>query len=214
LKGQIEVALNKPRRRPEYEEVLQGLASQVDRLIRLSNALLFLSHSDQDQLSQDCAILNLGNFLWPIIEEIQPLASEKGLALTANIPADLTLYGNADHLIRLFLNLLDNAVKYTPLGGQILVQAAAVDDDTQVIIHNSGPGISRKHLPHLFDRFYRVDADRSSMTGGSGLGLAIAREIVRLHGGTIGVESESGDGITFTVRLPRTKTLNHSLPFS
>jgi signal transduction histidine kinase len=122
--------------------------------------------------------------------------------LHADFPAELPVYGDIDHLIRLFLNLCDNAVKYTPAGGLITVAAEQALDGARVTVQNSGPPIPPEHLPHLFDRFYRVDADRSSATGGSGLGLAIADEIVRLHGGRISVQSEPARGTTFTVYLP------------
>ncbi|MEO6457227.1 MAG: ATP-binding protein [Chloroflexia bacterium] len=202
LKGQIEVALNRPRSLPEYENTLRGLSLQVDRLIRLSNALLFLSRSDQNRLSWEPALLNLGDLLAAIIEQIQPLAQEKGLTLSADIPPELPFYGDTDHLVRLFLNLLDNAVKYTPEGGEIHVLAEQDADGVEVKIHNSAPDISTEHLPYVFDRFYRVESDRSSETGGTGLGLAIAREVARLHHGDISVQSEPGQGTTFIVSLP------------
>src|SRR6185503_1514571 len=104
--------------------------------------------------------------------------------------------------IRLFINLIENAIKYAPVGGQISLTAAKKPDEIQISIHNTGPGIPPEHLQRLFDRFYRVDADRSSQTGGAGLGLAIAHEIVRLHGGEIDVQSEPGQGVTVTVHLP------------
>jgi heavy metal sensor kinase len=203
LKGQMEVALNQPRRQAEYEKILRDLTVQVDRLIRLSNALLFLSHSDRNRLSGEVVILNLGDLLESIVDEIQPLANAKDLKLNARIPAELTVYGDPEYLIRLFLNLFDNAVKYTPIGGQILIQASSDGNTAEITIFNSGPGIPPEHLPHVFDRFYRVDTDRSSETGGSGLGLAITREIVRMHGGDIQVKSEVGQGTTFTIHLPR-----------
>ncbi|MFH1634241.1 MAG: ATP-binding protein, partial [Chloroflexota bacterium] len=121
------------------------------------------------------------------------------------IPIALPVYGDIDHLIRLFLNLLDNAVKYTSPGGEITLRASQEPAGVRIVIHNSGEGIPSEYLPHLFERFYRVEEHRSSETGGSGLGLAIAREIVRLHGGKISVQSEPGQGTTFTVILPNPK---------
>jgi heavy metal sensor kinase len=205
LKGQIEVTLSRNRSKAEYQKTLHGLAAQVERLIRLSNALLFLSRSDQKRLSWEPTPLNLSELLAVILEQIQPLAEEKSLVLASEIPNELPLFGDTDHLIRLFLNLLDNAVKYTPSEGQINLRASCLPSGVQVVIHNSGPGIPPEHLPHLFERFYRVEADRSSQTGGSGLGLAISREIVRLHGGTIQVQSEPGQGTIFTVHLPHAR---------
>jgi heavy metal sensor kinase len=205
LKGQIEVALSRPRQRAEYVTKLHELAAQVERLIRLSNALLFLSSSDQNELSWSPKLLKLVDVLEVILEQIQPLAEENGLALQADISGEILLYGDPDHLTRLFLNLLDNAVKYTPAGGQITLQAVQEPAETLIAIHNSGPGIPPEHLPQLFDRFYRVDGHRSSQSGGSGLGLAIAQEIARQHGGEISAQSTAGEGATFTLRLPKQK---------
>jgi len=202
LKGQIEVTLNRSRSKTEYQDTLHHLASQVERLIRLSNALLFLSRSDQKQLSWEPTPLNLEELLGMILEQIQPLADEKQLALNTELCNELRVYGDTDHLIRLFLNLFDNAVKYTPSGGQINIQASHDPTGIRVVLHNSGPSIPTEDLPYLFDRFYRVDPDRSSKTGGSGLGLAIAHEIVRLHGGDISVQSAPDQGVSFIVQLP------------
>ena len=202
LKGQIEVTLNRRRSSAAYEKILQELSAQVERLIRLSNGLLFLSRSDQQQLSFEPADFYLREWLEILVEQLEPLADEKGLTIITKIPGDLTVYGDSDHLIRLFLNILENALKYTLVGGEITITALKASGEIQVIIHNTGPGISPDHLPHLFERFYRVDADRSSQTGGSGLGLAIAREIVRLHRGDIDVQSKPGQGVTVTAHLP------------
>ena len=202
LKGQIEVALNRRRTPAVYEKTLQELSAQVERLIRLSNGLLFLSRSDQQRLSFEPVDLDLREWLEVLVEQIQPLASEKELKISTKILPDLSVYGDSDHLISLFLNILENAMKYTPVGGGITISALKTSDKVQVMIHNTGPGISQEHLSHLFERFYRVEEDRSSQTGGTGLGLAIAREIVRLHGGEIDVQSEPGQGVKVTVYLP------------
>src|SRR5688572_14227416 len=202
LKGQIEVALNRRRSSAAYEKTLQELSAQVERLIRLSNGLLFLSRSDQQELSFEPVYFDLREWLEILVEQLEPLAHEKGLKISLNVPADLSVYGDSDHLIRLFLNIFENALKYTPVDGQIAITALKAPDEIQVLIHNTGPGISQEHLPHLFERFYRVEADRSSQTGGSGLGLAIAHEIVLLHRGEIDVQSEPSQGVTVTVHLP------------
>lgn len=203
LKGQIEVALSQNRQAEAYRNVLRGLADQVERLIRLSNALLFLSRSDQRRLSWDPTHLNLIDLLKAISEQIEPLAQEKELEFLLDAPATMAVFGDTDHLIRLFLNLLDNAVKYTPVEGQITLRAYQEQAGLQVEIHNSGPGIPKEHLSHLFERFYRIEADRSSQSGGAGLGLAIAQEIVSLHGWEISIGSELGQGVFITVHIPQ-----------
>ncbi|MCA9956225.1 MAG: ATP-binding protein, partial [Anaerolineales bacterium] len=116
--------------------------------------------------------------------------------------------GQMDLLIRLFLNLLDNAIKYTPTGGSITLKAAKEGQNIHTTLHNSGQPIPPEHLPHLFDRFYRAETDRSRRDvgnqSGTGLGLAIAQEIAKIHHGSISVASEPELGTTFTVTLPET----------
>jgi signal transduction histidine kinase len=135
-----------------------------------------------------------------VADSLRPLAEEKGLRLIETVPADgLTLLGDSDGLIRLFVNLLNNAVKYTEQG-YITISAQAPDDKIVVVtITDTGIGIAPEHVLHIFDRFYRVDESRS--TDGMGLGLAIALDIARAHGGNIAVESRVGEGTTFNVRL-------------
>jgi signal transduction histidine kinase len=107
-----------------------------------------------------------------------------------------------DLLLQLMLNLLDNAVKYTPSGGTVDVSLSAANGQAEVAVSDSGPGIAAEHLPHIFDRFYRVDRARSRAEGGVGLGLSICRWIAEAHGGSIRAYSAPGEGSTFIVRLP------------
>jgi heavy metal sensor kinase len=202
LKGHIGVILGRPRSPATYEHALRDLEREVDRLIRLTTDLLFLSRLDQGRLSWQPEVIGLGELLTAVVEQVQPLADEKSLALTTTIAPNLDVEGNADHLIRLFLNLLDNAIKYTPAGGKIHVAAERDGTGIEIVVQDTGPGIPADELPHLFERFYRVDADRSRKTGGAGLGLAIAHEIARSHNGDLSVQSGQNRGTTFTVHLP------------
>jgi heavy metal sensor kinase len=202
LKGQIGVTLNRHHSPSEYESTLKNLEQQVDRLIRLSNDLLLLSRIDQGYILRELTILNISDLLAATIEQIQPLAKSNGLVINASIPSGITVSGDMDQLIRLFLNLLDNAVKYTPSGGRILVTAKREDENVMIEVQDTGMGIKAEHITHLFDRFYRVVTDRSRETGGAGLGLSIAYEIARNHDGDLKIRSEHGNGTTFIVRLP------------
>jgi heavy metal sensor kinase len=202
LKGRIGVTLRRRRTNAEYESALQDLEHEVDRLIRLSTDLLFLVRLDQRRLPWEPGRVELSHLLQAIVEQVEPLAESKGLILTAEIPADISIRGDADHLIRLFLNLLANSVRYTPRGGRVSVLAQEEVGRVRVSISDSGPGIAPEHLPHLFERFYRTESARSRHDGGAGLGLAIAYEIARWHGGTLEVESARGQGTTFIVQLP------------
>jgi heavy metal sensor kinase len=202
LKGQIGVTLSRVRPSTEYERTLHGLEEQVDRLIRLTTDLLFLSRLEQGRLPWRPEAIEFSDLLTGIVEQVQPLAESKGLKLKKEIPPGLFLHGDPDHIIRLFLNLLDNAIRYTQRGGQIEVRAGGADTGLSVSVSDTGPGIPPEQLPHLFERFHRVETARSRATGGAGLGLAIAHEIAQWHGGRLEVESTLGRGTTFTVHLP------------
>lgn len=209
LKGRIGVTLSRPRQPAIYQETLKEMEQQVDRLIRLSSDLLFMARLDQAQFRPQTEKIELTDLIAAVSDQVSPLAEAKAITLAENIPAGLTLYGDLDPLIRLYLNLLDNAVKYTPNGGRVTIQAEKLETKVIVSVSDSGPGIAAEHLPHLFERFYRVEGDRSrgwreNGQGGAGLGLAIAYEIARAHDGNLTIQSEIGRGTTFTVQLPHT----------
>jgi signal transduction histidine kinase len=126
-----------------------------------------------------------------------------GQYLEVFAPTPVTVLGDADRLRQLLLALLDNALRHTPSGGQIVVEVAVDPTGIAIIeVADTGEGIAESDLPHVFERFYRADGARDRQTGGTGLGLAIARAIAEAHGGSIGVVSRPGDGANFTVRLP------------
>ncbi|MCX6049006.1 MAG: ATP-binding protein [Chloroflexi bacterium] len=187
------------RRTPEdYEQALSDLSEETDRLRTLVENLLQVARG-----YQPVALLrepiDLAALLCDVADSLSPLAEAKNLTLKCEVPTVLTFSGDSDGLIRLFVNLLDNAVQYTEQGS-IVITAQATATRLEVKISDTGIGISREHLPHLFDRFYRVDKARASR--GAGLGLAIALDIARAHGGTIEVSSTLQVGTIFTVCLP------------
>ena len=188
------------RRNPEdYEQALTDLSEEADRLRSLVEDLLRLARGDTQQLAARETV-DLAALLCDVTDSLRPLAKAKGLALTCTVPEGLTLAGDSDGLIRLFVNLLDNAVKYTE-SGAIAVTAHANANKIRVTISDTGSGIPAEHLPLVFNRFYRMDPSRTSR--GAGLGLAIALDIARAHGGTIEVSSTVGAGSAFTVQLPK-----------
>ncbi|MEM7773879.1 MAG: ATP-binding protein [Cyanobacteria bacterium P01_A01_bin.37] len=203
LKGRLHVTLSKPRTVEVYEETLQAIEQEVDRLIRLSSDLLLLSRLEQRHQDVHLEPIDVSDLLAAIAEQVQPLADLQHLQFSTAIAPDLQIQGSPDHLIRLFLNLLDNAMKYTPAQCQVSLTAAVQGPCIQVRVSDTGIGISREHLPHLFERFYRVEKSRSRTMGGMGLGLAIAQEIVHRHQGAIEVQSQPGQGTTFTVTFPQ-----------
>jgi heavy metal sensor kinase len=191
--------IRQERRSPgDYEQALDDLAEEAGRLQALTEDLLLLARGDLREPSLR-EVVDLSALLRDVNDSLQPLAEAKGLALSCTIPDGLTLTGDSDGLVRLFVNLLDNAIQYTDHGEITTTARREEDGKFQVSIVDTGCGIPAEYLPHIFDRFYRVDKSRS--TNGSGLGLAIALEIARAHGGSIKVSSEVGSGSTFRVVL-------------
>jgi heavy metal sensor kinase len=200
--GQIDVALGWPDSVEYYRATLVGVREQAQRLARLASDLLFLARADAQPAPSAIEPINLGNLLPAMVTQLEPLAAERRQTIAVTPPAAGVVYGNEDQLIRMFLNLLDNAIRYTPPGGRITLGCTRANGTIRISISDTGTGIAPEHLPRVFDRFYRVDRGRSRAQGGSGLGLAIAQSIAQMHGGQIIVESQIGKGSTFTVALP------------
>ncbi|PKO21213.1 MAG: hypothetical protein CVU38_16005 [Chloroflexi bacterium HGW-Chloroflexi-1] len=204
IKSNIGVTLNRPRTVEELQATLTEVEGQIDRMTGLVEATLFLARSDAEQLAQNFAALDLSELLADMYETTAPYASEElGQTLRNEIAPGLWVEGERDQLTRLFLNLLDNAMRYTPTGGTIRLAARLQGNQTIVDMEDNGPGIAPADLPRVFDRFYRADKAR---TGGDrnhhGLGLSIAQAIAQAHGGEITVKSAPGRGSCFTVTLP------------
>jgi heavy metal sensor kinase len=193
------VVREKPRTSRDYVQALSDISEEVDRLRALAENLLRLARGDTRQIAISEAV-NLSEMLRDVTESLRPLAEAKGLALSCSVADGVVLQGDSDALIRLFVNLLDNAVKFTERGS-IDVAVRADAKGFLATVSDTGIGIPAEHLPHVFDRFYRVDRSRSGQ--GAGLGLAIAQEIARAHGSTIEVKSVLGAGSTFSVLLRR-----------
>jgi heavy metal sensor kinase len=182
----------------EYRQALDDLAEETNRLRALVEDLLQLARGE-NRTTLCREHVNLSNLLTDVVDSLHTLADARSLALHSQIPEGLAMNGDMDALIRLFVNLIDNAIKYTERG-EISVNARKEGNEVIVDVIDTGIGIPPRHLPRIFDRFYRVNPARSS--GGAGLGLAIAKQVAHLHGGRLEVLSTQGAGSTFTVYLP------------
>jgi heavy metal sensor kinase len=206
MRSAAEVALRVPREAQEYHRVLEELLEEIERLTRLAEQLLFLSRGDAGLVPLVRQPVRLDELIPEVADHMRVVAAQKGQTVTVDLPPPCPVAGDADQLRRLLFNLLDNAVKYTPAGGAITVKSQCLGEHVRVVVADTGKGIAAEHLPHLFDRFYRVDPARDrETTDGIGLGLAICRSIVEAHGGTIGVESTFGRGTEVSFTLPATK---------
>jgi heavy metal sensor kinase len=203
LKSGLEIALSRERSAGEYRETLQDMSNQVERLINLSNSLLMLARLEQRRLEGEQSIVNMTDMLDSIVEQYQLLASKRRIEIRSDLPIVLMVKGYPDALMRLFINLMDNAVNYTPEGGRIELKAVEQGEWVRVEIFNNTPDLKDDQLDHLFERFYRSDPSRSRHSGGAGLGLSIAKEVVEAHGGKISVVRQPGEGITFLVEIPK-----------
>lgn len=202
IKGQIDVSLQMEREPETYREVLQGVNEEVDRLIRLAGSLLTLTRADSGQISLALETVDVGDIVTGVLGQIRPAAEAKRITLHLRDGPATSIQADEDLLLQLLLNLLDNAIRYTPSGGWLSVGWTAADGQVTLRVEDNGVGIHEEHQQYIFDRFYRVDKARSRADGGVGLGLAISRWIVEAHDGLIRVDSAPGEGSTFTVVLP------------
>ena len=180
-------------------DCLRETEAEAGRMSRLVSDLLLLGQAEAADFLQR-APFPLDQLVAEVGDQASALADGRTLTVSAGEP--LLLSGDRDRIKQLLWNLVDNALRYTPRGGAIALSARREDDWAELIVADEGPGIGAEHLPHIFDRFYRVDRARSRATGGAGLGLAIVKHIAQAHGGTVSVESAVGRGTTFRVRLP------------
>jgi len=200
LKGEFEVILKRARSNDEYQGALKSALEETNRVIRLAENLLILAKFDSREISPKKEKVDLTGLLNTVINNAKGLAELKEIKLSLDIKDELSVSGDRDELKTLFLNIVDNAFKYTPVGGNIQILAGKAGTNIEIVISDSGPGIPEPELEHIFDRFYRVEKARSSP--GFGLGLSIAKSIAEAHGGGISAASQSGKGAAFTISLP------------
>ena len=183
-------------------EFMSDINSEIDRLSNVVSDLLTLVQMDSQNVKLTRENLSIAALIKDNAHRLQPIADQKQqqIALTLSDPCDI--YADKSKLNQVIYNLMENAVKYTQAGGMIKVSLVRQGRDAIFTVSDNGPGIPKENLPHVFDRFYRVDKARSREKGGTGLGLSIVHQLVLLHGGAIRVESEEGKGASFIVELP------------
>ena len=204
ISGEAELALSRDERSPaELRAALERVRDESARLKHIVDDLFLLARAEAGDPIMVPREVYLGEVAADSVRAVRSLAEQKHVALSFTGSEDLPFQGDEALLRRLFVNLLDNAIKYTPTGGNVTLSAERRNGDYLVSVQDTGPGIPPDAQPHIFDRFYRSERDRRvSATSGAGLGLAIAAWVAQTHGGSVALASSSAAGSRFTVRLP------------
>lgn len=202
LRGEAEVALLRARSSEDYRQVLTSQLEEFDKLTHMINGLLTLARAEAGDIALAFQPVNLAALARLLAEQMEPVAGAKEVALRVEAEEPVEVAGDAQWLERVILNLLDNAIKFTPAGGRVEVSVRTEDGRARLEVRDTGIGISPEALPHVFERFYRADPSRSKEVDGAGLGLSLVRWIVEEHHGSLQVESQPGRGSCFTVQLP------------
>lgn len=183
------------------DDILNGMDDEVGRLNRLVGGLLMLAQAESGKLALSFGQVELDLLLTEVFTEVRILASNK-VKVHLNDIDQVIVRGDRDRLKQVLLNLVANAIQYTPAGGEVFLSLSKIADQGRLIVRDTGPGIPAQDLPHIFDRFYRAEKSRTrSKSSGFGLGLSIAKWIIEQHGGQIKVESKEGQGTTFVIWL-------------
>jgi two-component system OmpR family sensor kinase len=204
LKGEIEVTLKKLRSAQDYEAILHSSLDEVNHIIKISENLLLLARFDSDTMFIERSPLDLAEFVPELVDEMKILAQQKEIRVQLTGGEAAIVQGDSAKIRQLFMNLLDNAIKYTPPKGTVTVAISRTPAWAKVVVADTGKGISENVLPRIFDRFFR--GERDSRQTGFGLGLPIAMAIAKAHLGRIEVQSVPDKGSTFTVWLPLSGT--------
>jgi heavy metal sensor kinase len=191
--------LLRPRDPDDYERALTQIDEAAAYMTRLAQQLLVLARADAGQVVLERERLDLTELLEHVVAQVAEASAHQ---ITIRAVGAVSVLGDPLRLTELFLNLVENATKHTPLDGAIEVRVERDATSALVVVRDTGAGIPPQHLPHIFERFYRADKARAREEGGTGLGLAIGRWIAEAHGGSIRAESQPGHGTTMTVRLP------------
>ncbi|HQP09769.1 MAG TPA: ATP-binding protein [Candidatus Omnitrophota bacterium] len=204
IRGEAEIALKKDRGTEEYKKVIVGSLEETRRMLKIIEDLLLLTRINYRSGDLQLVPLDLNQFIMVLYEKARILAAQKNITVRMKVPeANALIRADEPMLRRLFLNLIDNAIKYTPHDGKMDLSAHFEEERVEISIADTGVGIDQENLPRLFDKFFRIESKTKDATPSSGLGLSIAQSIAKFHQGEITVSSQVGKGAVFTVTLPR-----------
>jgi heavy metal sensor kinase len=204
LRGEAEVALARARSEADYRRVLESQLEEFGKLSGMIDRMLTLARAEAGQIQLARDAVNLSDLARSLVEQMEVVADNKSVSVTAELAGEVFVNGDQGWLERAILNLLDNAIKFTPPGGRVVVAVSVRDGEAMLEVRDNGIGIEREALPRIFERFFRADPARSKETEGAGLGLSLVEWIVREHQGNIRVRSRPGEGSSFEIALPLT----------
>ncbi|MBL7999432.1 MAG: HAMP domain-containing protein, partial [Candidatus Kapabacteria bacterium] len=203
LMGELELILRRPRTPDDYQQAISSALEEVVRLSKVVESLLDISRAETGQVHLQLDLMNISKLTEDVCEDLEIIAAEKQIAMKYEIQPFATIVGDQARLHQVLLNVIDNAIKYTREGGSVGVKLWVENTQTLISVSDTGIGIPADDIPHIFDRFYRVDKSRTRYdVPGTGLGLSIVKWIVEAHKGTITAASTENKGTVITITLP------------
>ena len=202
IRGELEISLHEERSTEEYEAIIASALEEITRLSNVVETLLELSRADMGKVKMKKGKADLSRHIMDVCDDVVILSESKNVHVEYNIEPNIEIEYDSGRVHQAFLNVIDNAIKYTPEGGKIFINLKKNDSNAVIEVTDTGEGIPDSELPHIFDRFYRVKKKRSDEIQGTGLGLSIVKWIIEAHNGSIDVTSKRNQGTTFTMKLP------------
>ncbi|HXD00050.1 MAG TPA: ATP-binding protein [Verrucomicrobiae bacterium] len=204
LRGELESIVDQTGPAPEVQRTAASVLEEVERLARIVEGLFAVSRLDAGEAQKECVAFDLADLATTTADQMCLLAEDKGISISNNASQEVVVEGDRARMKQVVVNLLDNAIKYTPAGGKIGISVKTSGDKAVLEVEDNGLGIPAEARPHIFERFFRVDKARSREMGGAGLGLSIVKSICTAHGGRVDFTSVEGKGSRFRVELPLT----------
>ena len=208
MRGELESIVDQTQAESEVQRTAASVLEEVERLTRIVEGLFAVSRLDAGEAQKECVAFDLAGLTTSTAEQMCLLAEDKGISVSCDAAREVTVEGDRARMKQVVVNLLDNAIKYTPAGGAVRLSVKAAGNKALLEVEDNGIGIPADAQPHIFERFFRVDKARSREMGGAGLGLSIVKSICAAHGGQVDFQSTEGKGSRFKVELPLPRAAN------